>query len=78
MVARGYRAHVLGQADHRFSDPVAGVQGLMRGGAVSDQHLPAWVAVDEEEGRALGAVQDGTFYFLFFFFGNGRNHLNLN
>ena len=32
VVRRGYYAHFLGEAEHNFADPVAGVQQLMVGG----------------------------------------------
>ncbi|KAF5836413.1 phosphoglycerate mutase [Dunaliella salina] len=59
IVKRGWHAHVLGKAPNQFKDAVTAVKTL-RGPEdkkVSDQNLAPFVIVDEE-GKAVGPVQD--------------------
>eukprot|EP00879_Flechtneria_rotunda_P000460 GHRR01000561.1.p1 GENE.GHRR01000561.1~~GHRR01000561.1.p1 ORF type:complete len:571 (+),score=178.30 GHRR01000561.1:37-1713(+) len=68
IVKRGWDAHVLGKAPHKFSDPVAAVKKL-RGPAdnpVSDQWLPPFVITDEQ-GNPVGTIEDGDAVVLFNF-----------
>ena len=57
MVERGYNAHILGEAEHTFTDAATALKTL-KTADVSDQYIPAFVIVDEA-GAPVGAVQDG-------------------
>ena len=57
MVERGYNAHILGEAEHKFTDATVALKTL-KTDDVSDQYIPAFVIVDEA-GAPVGAVQDG-------------------
>jgi len=68
MVERGWQAHVLGEAPHKFTDALTAVKTL-RGSEenpVSDQYLPAFVVTDEH-GAAVGTVEDHDAVVLFNF-----------
>jgi len=68
IVKRGWEAHVLGQAPHKFTDALTAVKTL-RGpedAAVSDQNLDPFVIVDGS-GAPVGTVQDGDAVVLFNF-----------
>lgn len=79
MVARGWRAHVLGVAPHYFEDPVDAVRTLRGeegapGGLTTDQYLPPFVIVEktksadgEEKQAPVGTVEDGDAVVLFNF-----------
>lgn len=56
MVERGWKAHVLGDAPNRFTDPIEALKRLKEGG-VSDQYIEPFVIVDNE-GKAVGTVED--------------------
>jgi 2,3-bisphosphoglycerate-independent phosphoglycerate mutase len=56
MVERGWRAHVLGEAPNKFTDPVEALKKLKEGGD-SDQYIEPFVIVDEA-GAAVGTVED--------------------
>ena len=65
MVERGWRACVLGEAEHSFADPVEAVTEL-RKLRPNDQYLPSFV-IAGEDGRPVGTVQDGDAVVLFNF-----------
>jgi len=56
MVERGWKAHVLGDAPHKFTDPVEALKTLKERGD-SDQYVEPFVIVDGE-GTAVGVVED--------------------
>ena len=56
MVERGWKAHVLGDAPNKFTDPVEALKKLKEGGD-SDQYIEPFVIVDEA-GKAVGTVED--------------------
>jgi len=56
MVERGWKAHVLGDAPNKFTDPVEALKELKKSG-VSDQYIEPFVIVDEA-GKAVGTVED--------------------
>ena len=56
MVERGWKAHVLGEAPNKFTDPIEALKKLKEGGD-SDQYLEPFVIVDEA-GKAVGTVED--------------------
>lgn len=56
MVERGWKAHVLGDAPNRFTDPIEALKRLKEGGD-SDQYIEPFVIVDNE-GKAVGTVED--------------------
>ena len=67
MVQRGWAAHVLGTAEHTFTDPVEGVKALRKGMSTpNDQYLPSFVVVDDK-GQPVGKIQDGDAVVLFNF-----------
>jgi 2,3-bisphosphoglycerate-independent phosphoglycerate mutase len=65
MVQRGWQAHVLGKAEHSFTDPVTAVTEL-RKIKPNDQYLPSFVIVDAA-GAPVGTVEDGDAVVLFNF-----------
>ncbi|KAK9915700.1 hypothetical protein WJX75_002829 [Coccomyxa subellipsoidea] len=63
VVKRGWEAHVLGEAPNKFKDPVDAIKTLKKpkeagGKPVSDQWIPPFVIVDDD-GQAVGTIQDG-------------------
>ena len=61
IVERGWRAHVLGEAPHTFTDAVTAIDTLRKGDgatAVTDQWLPPFVIVDGA-GKPVGTIEDG-------------------
>eukprot|EP00887_Chlorella_sp_A99_P002974 scaffold24.g2974.t1 len=66
VVQRGYYAHVLGEAEHSFTDPVEAVRTLKRGNTVSDQYMESWVVTDAA-GAPVGPVRDGDAVVIFNF-----------
>ena len=60
IVERGWQAHVLGEAPHKFADAKTAVATLRGSGeaAVSDQWLDPFVIVDDA-GKPVGTVEDG-------------------
>ena len=48
MVERGYNAHILGEAEHKFTDATVALKTL-KTDDVSDQYIPAFVIVDEAQ-----------------------------
>lgn len=68
IVERGWRAHVLGEADHTFTDAGTALKTLRGTGddVVTDQWLPPFVIVDGE-GKPVGPVQDGDAVVIFNF-----------
>ena len=56
MVERGWKAHVLGDAPNKFTDPVEALKKLKEGGD-SDQYIEPFVIVDEA-GKAVGTIED--------------------
>lgn len=68
MVKRGWDAHVLGKAEHTFTDALTAVKTL-RGTEekpVSDQNMHAFVIVDKD-GKPVGPVEDEDAVVLFNF-----------
>ena len=57
MVERGWKAHVLGEAPNKFTDPIEALKKLKEGGD-SDQYLEPFVIVDEAGKGAVGTVED--------------------
>lgn len=68
IVQRGWKAHVLGEAGHSYTDPIEAIKDLKGSGddTVSDQWLPPFVIVTDE-GEPVGAVQDGDAVVIFNF-----------
>lgn len=60
IVERGWKAHVLGQAPHTFTDATAAIETLRKGDGtpVTDQWLPPFVIVDGD-GKPVGTIEDG-------------------
>jgi len=56
MVERGWKAHVLGEAPHKFTSPKEALKELKKGG-ITDQYIPPFVIVDAD-GNAIGTIQD--------------------
>ena len=56
MVERGYNAHILGEAEHKFTDARTALKTL-KTAEISDQYIPAFVIVDDN-GAPIGDVQD--------------------
>jgi 2,3-bisphosphoglycerate-independent phosphoglycerate mutase len=58
IVERGYQAHVLGEAPHRYPSAAAAIIGLRAlHPGISDQQLPPFVVVDER--GPIGVMADG-------------------
>lgn len=57
MVHRGWQAHVLGEAPHRFPSLGAAIEHFYEDESATDQFLPSFI-IDEGSG-AVGAMQDG-------------------
>jgi len=57
MVERGWKAHVLGEAEHTFSSAGEAIAKL-RADGTTDQYLKTFCVVDAA-GKPVGAVQDG-------------------
>lgn len=68
IVKRGWDAHVLGEAPHKFTDPVEAIKALKGSPSepVSDQWLPPFVITDDA-GAAVGTVEDGDAVVIFNF-----------
>ncbi|KAL0405172.1 UNVERIFIED_CONTAM: 2,3-bisphosphoglycerate-independent phosphoglycerate mutase [Sesamum latifolium] len=58
VVKRGWDAQVLGEAPHKFKNPVEAVKKLREIPKTNDQYLPPFVIVDEN-GKAVGPIVDG-------------------
>ncbi|KAH9308933.1 hypothetical protein KI387_036844, partial [Taxus chinensis] len=58
VVKRGWDAHVLGEAPYKFKGAVEAVKKLREGPKVSDQYLPPFVIVDEND-KPVGPILDG-------------------
>nr|CAB3500935.1 unnamed protein product [Digitaria exilis] len=58
VVKRGWDAHVLGEAPHKFKSALEAVKKLREDPKANDQYLPPFVIVDES-GKPVGPVQDG-------------------
>ena len=56
MVERGWKAHVLGDAPHKFTDPIEALNKLKEGGD-SDQYVEPFVITDAD-GKPVGTVED--------------------
>ena len=71
IVKRGWDAHVLGEAPNKYTDPLEALKDL-RGKSgdpenpVSDQHLEAFVIVDDDK-KAVGTIEDGDAVVIFNF-----------
>ncbi|KAG2541042.1 hypothetical protein PVAP13_9NG598728 [Panicum virgatum] len=58
VVKRGWDAHVLGEAPHKFKSALEAVKKLREDPKANDQYLPHFVIVDES-GKPVGPIQDG-------------------
>ncbi|XP_066380723.1 2,3-bisphosphoglycerate-independent phosphoglycerate mutase-like [Miscanthus floridulus] len=58
VVKRGWDAHVLGEAPHKFKNALEAVKKLREDPKANDQYLPPFVIVDES-GKPVGPIQDG-------------------
>ncbi|XP_031112792.1 2,3-bisphosphoglycerate-independent phosphoglycerate mutase [Ipomoea triloba] len=58
VVKRGWDAQVLGEAPHKFRNPVEAIKKLREAPKATDQYLPPFVIVDEN-GKAVGPIVDG-------------------
>ncbi|XP_047328100.1 2,3-bisphosphoglycerate-independent phosphoglycerate mutase-like [Impatiens glandulifera] len=58
VVKRGWDAQVLGEAPHKFRNPVEAVKKLREIPKANDQYLEPFVIVDEE-GKSVGPIVDG-------------------
>ncbi|XP_062211140.1 2,3-bisphosphoglycerate-independent phosphoglycerate mutase-like [Phragmites australis] len=58
VVKRGWDAHVLGEAPHKFKNALEAVKKLREDPKANDQYLPPFVIVDES-GKPVGRIQDG-------------------
>lgn len=58
VVKRGWDAQVLGKAPHKFRSALEAVKKLREDPKASDQYLPPFVIVDENE-KAVGPILDG-------------------
>ncbi|KAJ1297309.1 hypothetical protein BS78_01G365600 [Paspalum vaginatum] len=58
VVKRGWYAHVLGEAPHKFKNALEAVKKLREDPKANDQYLPPFVIVDESR-RPVGSIQDG-------------------
>jgi len=69
IVEKGWKAHVLGEAPHKFPDALTAITELRKGGVdgkpVTDQWLPPFVI--EEDGKPVGTIEDGDAVVLFNF-----------
>jgi 2,3-bisphosphoglycerate-independent phosphoglycerate mutase len=68
IVERGWKAHVLGEAEHTFKDALEGVKSLKgsKDDPVSDQWLEPYVIVGEDD-KPVGAIEDGDSVLIFNF-----------
>jgi len=70
VVARGWAAHVLGEAPNRFRSAAEAIRRIReQEPGITDQYLPAFVVVDGT-GRPVGMVQDGDAVIFFNFRGD--------
>nr|CAD1828912.1 unnamed protein product [Ananas comosus var. bracteatus] len=58
VVKRGWDAHVLGEAPHKFRSAIEAVKKLREDPKANDQYLPPFVIVDES-GKPVGPIMDG-------------------
>eukprot|EP01018_Ginkgo_biloba_P000379 Gb_01537 [translate_table: standard] len=58
VVKRGWDAHVLGEAPHKFRNALQAIKKLREDPKANDQYLPPFVIVDENE-NAVGPILDG-------------------
>ncbi|OEL21308.1 2,3-bisphosphoglycerate-independent phosphoglycerate mutase [Dichanthelium oligosanthes] len=58
VVKRGWDAHVLGEAPHKFKNALEAVKKLREDPKANDQYLPPFAIVDES-GKPVGSIQDG-------------------
>ncbi|CAN6295223.1 unnamed protein product [Urochloa humidicola] len=58
VVKRGWDAHVLGEAPHKFKNALEAVKKLREDPKANDQYLPPFVIVDES-GKPVGPIQNG-------------------
>ncbi|QDZ25888.1 phosphoglycerate mutase [Chloropicon primus] len=65
IVERGWKAHVLGEAPHKFTSAVEAVTELRKLPKANDQFLEPFVIVDEKTGDAVGTIQDNDAVVLF-------------
>ncbi|CAK0780495.1 Phosphoglucomutase-1 [Coccomyxa viridis] len=69
IVERGWHAHVLGEAEHKFPSALEAIKKLRAGDGkkpVTDQWLPPFVVVGED-GKPVGTIEDGDAVALFNF-----------
>ncbi|MBI2603141.1 MAG: 2,3-bisphosphoglycerate-independent phosphoglycerate mutase [Deltaproteobacteria bacterium] len=68
IVERGWKAHVLGEAEHQCPSLEAALQEFRKDPLLSDQFLPAFVIT--ENGKPVGPIRDGDAVILFNFRGD--------
>mmetsp|Transcript_9498 Transcript_9498/g.14414 ORF Transcript_9498/g.14414 Transcript_9498/m.14414 type:complete len:556 (-) Transcript_9498:77-1744(-) len=59
IVERGWKAHVLGQAEHMYTSAVHAVNDLRAKTGCSDQYIPPFCIVDEQTRIPIGLIRDG-------------------
>jgi len=70
VVERGWNAHVLGEAEHRFRGASEAIRKIReQDPGITDQYFPAFVIVDEA-GKPVGPVEDGDSVVFFNFRGD--------
>ena len=69
MVKRGWDAHVLGHAPHKFHSISEALKFFRQDSKLTDQYLPAFVIVDESK-QPVGTVEDGDSVVMFNFRGD--------
>jgi len=70
VVERGWQAHVLGEAPHRFRTAAEAVRSIReKEPGITDQYMPSFVVVDGE-GRPVGPILDGDAVIFFNFRGD--------
>ena len=57
MVERGWKAHVLGEAEHEFSSLPKALEYFRKETDIIDQYLPSFTI--KEGGQAVGTIEDG-------------------
>ncbi len=68
MVERGWKAHVLGEAPHRFPSLRSAILGFRQDAKLIDQYLPPFVITEHE--KPVGPIVDGDAVVLFNFRGD--------
>lgn len=68
IVARGWKAHVLGEAPHYFTSATEAINTFYTNPTLSDQYLPPFVIT--ENNRPVGTIEDGDSVIFFNFRGD--------